>query len=148
MEDGMQLLPNPSREQQQRQRQQQQQPAAHGAAAGRAHGGSSSGAADFLTHDDAPIFDEFCEVWFWRDEGEEIGPLCIRDLRRLVKNLPGDFLMQMNNTECYTKQAKPEHKLLKHLRPEHKLLKHLTLSSASLWQFRGTAARQLMRAAS
>jgi hypothetical protein len=116
MEDGMQLLPNPSREQQQRLRQQQQQPAANGAATGRGRGSSSgSGAAGFLTPDDAPIFDEFCEVWFWRDEGAEIGPKSIRDLRRLVKNLPGDLLTQMNNTECYTKQAKPEHKLLKHL---------------------------------
>jgi hypothetical protein len=110
----MQLLPNPSRE-------QQQQPAAvNGAAAGSGHGGSSSsssgsGAAGVLTPDDAPIFDEFCEAWFWLDEGAEMGPKSIRDLRRLVKNLPEEFLQQMNDTECYTKQAKPEHKLLKHL---------------------------------
>jgi hypothetical protein len=108
MDDGMQLLPNPSREQ-----QQQQAAANGGAAAGRVRGGG--GGAGFMCPDDYPIFDEFSEVWFWCDEGAEIGPKSIRDLRRLVKNLPGDLLTQMNNTECYTKQAKPEHKLLKHL---------------------------------
>jgi hypothetical protein len=100
MDDGMQLLPNPSREQQRMQQQQQQQAGANG---GR-----------FL-NDDANIFEEFSEVWYWRDEGAEIGPKSIRDLRRLVNNLPEDLLTQMRNTECYTKQAKPEHKLLKHL---------------------------------
>jgi hypothetical protein len=68
-----------------------------------------------LLADDAAIFDEFSCVWYWRDEGAEVGPKSIRQIRRLCRGLTGQMKAEMDNLECYTKQRQPEHKLLKHL---------------------------------
>eukprot|EP00775_Hariotina_reticulata_P005651 gene5651-5890_t len=79
------------------------------------HEVAAAAAAGDLLADDAAIFDEFSCVWYWRDEGAEVGPKSIRQIRRLCRGLIGQMKAEMDNLECYTKQRQPEHKLLKHL---------------------------------
>jgi len=88
-------------------RQQQQQADAAGKA-------GQQGKAK--TGDGQPsCFQEFAEVWYWREESREIGPKSIRKLRTLFRHLSEADKSEMMWKEMYTRGEPKECKLLKHL---------------------------------